>query len=338
MQDNLFNSDLSNSNLSDSNLINSLRKENNSSERDSKKLIKYWAENFKPCRNIKTIIKNLDLLYSYKLTYKEIEAAVYMFRDMLSDKRYFFRRLPDSFLTLDFILKTKTNVMLKNKTILKNKNISFKSSSIIFDIVQGNSYMFTEAYLIPDIINLKYNLIGSPEWEIQRVAEMVGFSYSLYCESYDRYSYNFFLGTENYIKTLNTVSKKVWKFLKNFNKDIKIYPNLPLQYFYILERPYTFTKIFIKFLEQQYTKNNLELAWIGGDVFNKLLYLFLEREGYLNFEEDDSNFNEGRYGKVKTSRREYRKIAKKTKTIFSGDVRETQRFKNFIQPNTKTCE
>ena len=309
------------------------QEEINPVEKDANILIKFWDSLFIPCKNIKTVTRVLEEFYQIGYSLKDIERGIYEFKECLEDEKYFLKRLPKSFLTLDFIMKTKPSVLKKNATFLRKRKIEFNSNSILYDILHGSTFLYLERFLTPDIFKVN-TIVGNPIWEIQRVAEIIGFSYSLYCEKYDQFSYNNFLGTEEYIKTLDTVSVKLWKFLTRINKDIKIYPKIEIQYFYLLERPYSFLHIFIKFIEDEYgqdSNRSLELNWIGSNVFNKILNNYLENNGYFKREESNfGKFSSGKYGKAKLSRREYRKIAKKTKTIYSGDVKNTSEFKKMV--------
>jgi len=110
---------------------------------------------------------------------------------------------------------------------------------------------------------------------------------------------------------------------ENFNDKIHISKLKP--YYYISERPFKLFPVLRRFLEETYPDGNFVLPWMKSAVFRKQLIKFLKDNNYY-----------GELGNVRFSRKEYRKIAKKTNRLYFGNIVDTNEFKKFVKKQDRS--
>ena len=268
---------------------------------------------------IKEIHKNLE-----SFSIREIRIALFSFYNMCRSRDYIFMRLPEEFTSFSGFIKVKQSLLKKlkktyNITEEMKSDFNFNSDSFLMDCLCGDTEKFITSSLYFIFLNQEYSPVGSYGWLYKRISEVIGQTFSLYCSEYDKMTYNTLLPSLEYLKVLQKVTPKFISFLENYNKHINVWYDRG-HYFYILERPYFLIPVLYDFLEENYQDKTFMLNWIGGSVFNNMFRDYLEKKRMI--------FVEKQYGRF--SRGVYRQLAKQSGTIFSGDVKDTKEFQNFL--------
>ena len=192
-----------------------------------------------------------------------------------------------------------------------------------FKKVQGSS---STSVVANENFNDKYfqlisKEVGDYNWKLQRTSELLSQVYLEYLQNKDVFSFN--NSDEYYLDNLLQTSKLFLKFIEY--KDSKIHISKLKPYYYISERPFKLFPVLRRFLEETYPDGNFVLPWMKSAVFRKQLIKFLKDNNYY-----------GELGNVRFSRKEYRKIAKKTNRLYFGNIVDTNEFKKFVKKQDRS--
>ena len=234
------------------------------------------------------------------------------FNEINYNNRYKYINLNSESLCLDCLSKD----ILKYNRSNKTKKSKFNKPKLNSKIPDNNN--FNDKYF-----QLVSEQVGDYNWKLQRTTELLSQVYLEYLQNKDEFSFENL--DEFYLDNVFQSAKLFLKFIEY--KDSKIHISKIKPYYFISERPFKLFPVLRKFLEETYPEGNFVLSWIKSGVFRKQFITFLKNNKYYGDLKD-----------IRFSRKEYRKIAKKTNRLYFGNIINTSEFKEFVKQKDKPIE